>query len=153
MIFLENKYHIKHIYVYIIYVCVFYILYKISESVYMRCERYLYEVRIKSCNQHCFKELLLLTVLVQMRGGTHTFSRTIHQSCISQIFTELLHQACLWNKVFKNDWNCIKLNEHFTLNLHKCNVNAFSIWTLKTCLKVFTHPGHVRQNLSESKTD
>lgn len=88
-------YYIQYVYV---YVCA------CSESVYMKCEWYLYEVRIKARDQHCFKELLLLTVLVQMRGKTQTFSRMIHQSSISQIFTELLHQACLRDKVFFLLW-------------------------------------------------
>lgn len=121
IIFLENKYHIIAWY----YVCVFCILYTVSESVYMKCEWHLYEVRIKARNQHCFKELLLLTVLVQMRGETQTFSRMIHQSSISQIFTELLHQACLRDKVFFLLW--LKMtktasNWIFTLNLQICNL-------------------------------
>jgi len=77
------------------------IYYRVSGSVW-----YLYEVRIEASNQHCFKELLLLTVLVQMRRDTQTFSRMSRQSSIRQVLTELLHQACLRDKgkVFRLLW-------------------------------------------------
>lgn len=100
-------------------------IYRVSGSVYVNGVWYLYEIRIKASNQHCFKELLLLTVLVQMRRETQTFSRMIQQSSICQIFTELLHQACFrdkgkffFNYGSKMTKSSIKLTEHFTLYGH-----------------------------------